>query len=271
MTGITARGEHGRIVVVDTDWRIEGVGGVAGLAIDPIRMGASGRDRCPARRVDTIGSIVACNTGQYRGINQTMIENAIETESRDAMTVATIDGSHIGSYHFRMPHRGISNIVGGRYSMTGIATGSDNGGVGVVGEGAQKTGCRMTANAFSTGNRMSTRWVIGSRGRFAGGGATVVATRTATRNTRVIKLTVRAKFEKTGGIVAVIAFGAGRLMEFGFTDGLHAVMASAAVAKHFLVVDKSNHVKTQRGMAGFAHTTGSDVIRRLTWYLARPR
>lgn len=60
-------------------------------------------------------------------------------------------------------------------------------------------------------------------------------------------------------------------MKIGFTDGHHAVMALAAVAKHFLVVDKSNHVKTQRGMAGFAHTTGSDVIRRLTWYLARPR
>ena len=271
MTGIAARGEHGRIVVVDANWRIESVGGMARLAIDPIRMGASGRDRCPARRVDTIGSIVACNTGQYRGIDQTMIENAIQTESRDAMTVTTIDGSHIGSCHHRMPHRRISNIVGGRYSMTGITTGSDDGGIGVVGEGAQETGRRMTANALSTGNRMGTRWVIGSRGRFAGGCAAVVATRTATRNTRVIELTVRAKFKKTGGIVAVIALGAGRLMKLGFTDCQHTVMALTAVAKHFLVVDRRDEVKSQRGMAGLTHTAGGDVIQRFPGNLTRAR
>ena len=77
MTGIAARGEHGRIVVVDANWRIESVGVVAGLAIDSIRMSTSGRDRRSAARVDTIGIIVACNTGQYRGIDQAVIEYAI--------------------------------------------------------------------------------------------------------------------------------------------------------------------------------------------------
>lgn len=38
----------------------------------------------------------------------------------------------------------------------------------------------------------------------------IVTTRASTCNTRVIKLAVRAKFEKTGGIVAVVALGAGR-------------------------------------------------------------
>ena len=52
-------------------------------------------------------------------------------------------------------------------------------------------------------------------------------------------------------------------MKIRFTDGHNVVMALAAVAKHFLVVDKSNHVKTQRGMTGLAPTAGSDVIRRL--------
>ena len=86
----------------------------------------------------------------------------------------------------------------------------------------------------------------------------------------MIKLAVRAKLEKTGGIVAVIAFGAGRLMKLGFPDCQNAVMALAAIAKHFLVIDIGNYVKTQRGMAGFAHTTGGDVIRRFPGNLARP-
>ena len=153
--------------------------------------------------------------------------------------------------------------------MTGIATGSDNDGVGVVGEGAQKTGRRMTANALSTGNRMGTGRVVGSRGCLADSCAAVVATGAATRNTRVIELTVRAKFKKTGGIVTAIALGAGRLMKLGFTDCQHIVMASAAVAKHFLMIDKRNPVKTQRGMAGLANTTGSDMIQRFTRNLAR--
>ena len=84
---------------------------------------------------------------------------------------------------------------------------------------------------------MGTRWVVGSR-RFADSGDTVVATGTSTRNARVIEFTVRVKFKKAGGIVAAIAFGVGRLMKLGFTDCQHIVMASAAVTKHFLMVDK---------------------------------
>ena len=88
----------------------------------------------------------------------------------------------------------------------------------------------------------------------------IVATGTSTCNTRVIKLAVRAKFEKTGGIVAVVAFGAGRLMKLGFTDRQNPVMALAAIAEHFLMIDIRNYVETQRGMTGLAHATGGDVI-----------
>ena len=101
------------------------------------------------------------------------------------------------------------------------------------------------------------------------GSSTVVATGTSTRNARVIELTVRAKFKKAGGIVTVIALGVGRLMKLGFTDCQHIVMASAAVAKHFLMIDKRNYVKTQRGMTGSAHTSGPDVIQRFPRNLAR--
>ena len=60
-------------------------------------------------------------------------------------------------------------------------------------------------------------------------------------------------------------------MKRGFTDRQHAIMASAAVAKYFLVIDKSNDVESQRSMTGLAHTAGGDVIRRLSRYLSRSR
>ncbi len=243
MAGIAAGVQHGRVGVVDTERGSEKVGVMATAAVGGGYQVRGHRGRL-GRRLNAIGIIVAGNTGQYRGINQTVIElppftiGNVETESRDAMAVTTIDITTIGSGHHRMSHRWISNVVGGRYSMTGIATGSDDGGICVVGEGAQKTRRRMTANALSTGNRMGAGRVIGSRGRFAGCCAAVVATGTATRNTRVIKLAVRAKFKKTGGIVAVVALGAGRLMKLGFPNCHNTVMAFAAVAKHFLMVDK---------------------------------
>lgn len=268
MAGIAALGVRDQIVVVEAGCRFESVGGVAGLAIDPIGMGRDGR---PAGSFDTVGIVVAGSTGQHRGIDEAVIEYAIETESRDAMAVSTIDLSRIDSCHHRMIHRWISNIVGGRYSMTAIATGPDNGGIGVIGIGAQETRRRMTADTLGTGNRMRAGRVVGSRGRFADGCAAVVASGTSTGDTGVVKLAVRAKFKKSGGVVAVIALGIGRLMKLGFSDSDHAVMTLAAGAKHFLVVDKGNNVKTQRGMAGFAPAGRGDVIQRLPWYLARPR
>jgi len=213
MTVIAALGGQEQFAVVEADWRIESVGGVAGLAIDPVRMGASGRDRRPAACVDTISIIVACNTAQYCGVDQAVIEYAIETESRDSMAVSTIDLSRIDSCHHRMPHRWISNIVGGRYSVTGIATGSDDSGVGVIGVGAQKTRRRMTANTLGTGNRVGAGRIVGSRGCLTDGGAAVVATGASTGNTRVIELAIGAELKKTGGIVAVVALGAGRLVK----------------------------------------------------------
>lgn len=257
--------------MVDADRWTESVGGVAGFAIDPVRMGASRRDRRSAARVDAIAAIVAGNAGQHRRVDQAVIENAVETETGDAMAVSAIDRSHIASYHLRMTHRRIGNIVGGRYAMTGVATGSDDRGVGVIGEGTLKTRRGMTANALGAGNRMGAGRIVGSRGRLADGAAAVVASGASAGDTRVIELTVRAEFEKTGGIVAVVALGAGRLVKLRFANRDHTVMALAAVAKHFLVVDEGNDVKSQRGMAGFAAAGGRDVVQRLARYLARTR
>ena len=64
-----------------------------------------------------------------------------------------------------------------------------------------------------------------------------------------------------GGIMAVIAFGVCRYMEFRFTDGDDIIVTLTAIAKNFLMIDKGNNVKSLRGMAGLAHITGRNVIR----------
>jgi hypothetical protein len=99
----------------------------------------------------------------------------------------------------------------------------------------------------------------------------VVATGASTGNTRMIKATIGFQCKKTGGIVAVIAFEGCRHMKIGFTDRQNTVVAFAAVAKRFLMVDKRDYVKTKGGMTGLAHTAGSDVILRFPGYFARPR
>jgi hypothetical protein len=98
----------------------------------------------------------------------------------------------------------------------------------------------------------------------------VVATGASTGNTRMIEFTVRSQLKKTGGIVAAITLEDRRHMEFGFTDRQNTIVACAAIAKHFLMVDIRNYVKTKRGMTGLARTTGSDVILRFPGDLARP-
>lgn len=148
--------------------------------------------------------------GYDRGISQAVVEHAIETESRNAVAVTTIDGCQIDSCHCGMARRWVTDIVGGRCTMTSIATGPDDGGVGVIGEGPLKTGRRMTANAFCGGNRMVARGNISRCGRFTDGCVTVVASGTSTGNARMIKAAVQAEGKKTGGIVAVIALGTRR-------------------------------------------------------------
>jgi len=66
----------------------------------------------------------------YHWINYSVVENATETESYDAMAYTTIDVCYrMASW---LP-RHLPN------TMTGIAPGSQDSGVCVVGEGGQKT------------------------------------------------------------------------------------------------------------------------------------
>jgi len=129
-----------------------------------------------------------------------VVEYTAHTEAHDTMAGSAVD--RWDGMSDRWSNR--------RDAMAGIATEVGDNGGGMVGEGAQKTGRRMTANAIGTGNRMRTRRDVGWSRRLAYGRNAIVTTRTATRYTRVIKLAIHAKLEKTGGIVTVVALGAGR-------------------------------------------------------------
>ena len=66
------------------------------------------------------------------------------------------------------------------------------------------------------------------------------------------------------GIVAVIAFGIRRCMKFGFTDGQVTIVAFTAISKNFLVINRADNGKIQRGMTAMAVITGSGVTRYFT-------
>ena len=66
------------------------------------------------------------------------------------------------------------------------------------------------------------------------------------------------------GIVAVIAFGVRRRMKFRFTDGHVTIVTCTAISKNFLVINRVDNVKTQRGMTGMAVITGGGMTRYFT-------
>lgn len=131
-----------------------------------------------------------------------MVEHAAHIKAHDPMAGTTIDcrdGMTVG-----WPNR--------RNAMTGITgdTRTDNIGAGMVGECIEEGFSRMTGYAVRVGDRVSAGRDVGCSRCLAYGRNTIVTAQASTRYTRVIKLAVRAKFKKTGGIVAVIALGAGR-------------------------------------------------------------
>jgi len=123
----------------------------------------------------------------------------------------------------------------------------------VVGIDVEETRSRVAVDTLGVGIRV---W---GRGSLANGHGAIVATGAPPGNSRMIEAIVRIQYQKTGGIVAIVALGIGRQMKCGFTDRQNTVMALAAIAKHFLMIDKGNYVKTQGGMTGLAHIAGAEV------------
>ena len=148
--------------------------------------------------------------------------------------------------------------------MTGIAAdpGTDNIRTGVVRVGTQKACSGMAVAAFRAGNRVGAgRGVVGGSCLTPGYSAIVTAG-AGSGNARMIEATVCCQCQETGGIVAVITFCICRCVKFGFTNRRCTVMASAAVPKNFLVIDKRINGKSQRSMASLAGISGGDMIAR---------
>ena len=132
----------------------------------------------------------------------------------------------------------------------------------MVGVSAQETVGRMTVDAFRVRVRVvAGRGVIGGR-RLADAHSAVVAHAATTRNTRMIKAAIQCQLQKIGGVMTVIAFDDRRQMKFGFTDGQYIVVAFTAISKNFQMINTWDNGHSQRGMAGLAHITGTEVIRR---------
>jgi len=107
-----------------------------------------------------------------------VVENATETEGHDAMAYAAIDVRH------RMACRWISCLVSCGNSMAGITPVTNNGRVGVVGVGRQKTDSGMTETAFNVCSYMA--YVLTFRH------SAVVATGAYSSNIRMIKAAIRS-------------------------------------------------------------------------------
>ena len=67
----------------------------------------------------------------------------------------------------------------------------------------------------------------------ASGYYAVVANLAILRYARVVITAVRSQFQKTSGIVTIVAFGIGWYVLVGFTDGPNTVMTLTALAKNF--------------------------------------
>ena len=81
--------------VIDAERRGEGLGVMACSAIGGgYQVIYRGR---LAGRINAVGIVMAAVTGQFRGVDQAVIEYSIETEGGDAVAVATIDGRRIDS------------------------------------------------------------------------------------------------------------------------------------------------------------------------------
>jgi len=100
-------------------------------------------------------------------------------ETYDAMACIAID------VRYRMPWRWVTCLIILGNTVTGIASATHNGRVGVVGVSAKKTVYGMTVNAFRVG------FIMDLSRRLTNGNSTVVATAASPADIRMIKAAVR--------------------------------------------------------------------------------
>ena len=72
---------------------------------------------------------------------------------------------------------------------------------------------------------------------------------------------IRFEFQKSAGVVAVIAFGIRRRVMGRLANGQNTVVAFAALTNHFQMVHVADNFMSEGGMTGFTHIGGCEVIR----------
>ena len=118
-----------------------------------------------------------------------------------------------------------------------MACGAQTGNGAMVENSILKIVGGMTKVAVSVGGNMAFMLTCGRN--------TVVAAGAISGNTGMVKAAICCQFEKTGGIVAVIAFGSRWHMPVGFADGQYTIMAGAAITENFLMINKGDNGKAE--------------------------
>ena len=95
----------------------------------------------------------------------------------------------------------------------------------------------------------------------AGGHNAVVAHIAISVQVRMVITAIRFKFQKSAGVVAVVAFGIRRRVMGRLANGHYAVVAFAALTNHFQMVHIADNFMSESGMTGFTHIGGCEVIR----------
>lgn len=122
--------------------------------------------------------------------------------------------------------------------------------------GRNKTIRGVAGNTIAIGDNMIR---IFTRCRY-----TIMTTATVLIDTGMIKAAIQPQLQKTGGVVAVIAFFIGWNMAIGLTYRCYAVMTGTAITKYVAVIHEGDHGEPKRCMARLALVGGSNVVARLT-------
>lgn len=110
MALIASKRQYIRVGMVDVECGVELFGVMTCAAI---RGGyqVCGYRRRLAGRHNAVGIVMAGFAGQYRGIDQAVIEYPIETKGIYAMAITTIDGCQIDRCHNRMAGRWVTWLI----------------------------------------------------------------------------------------------------------------------------------------------------------------
>lgn len=186
-------------------------------------------------------------TGLAERIDHSVIENPTHAEGDGAMT-----GCAVHSYHWMCYDRACCTDA-----MAGVAANVQYRRAAMIGKRINKTLSRVTLTALAV------RFRVRRTGRFPGGYGTVMATRAGTQNAAMVESAIEIQVQKVDGVVAIVTLGVGVDVKLGFSQRQITIVALAALAEYFQVIDETDERKAQGAVAGLAGITCSQMSRRL--------